>query len=262
MKEGKTRSGLILQIGKGFGEIAPLPGFSKETLEEAVRETLLWMRGEKEPSLPSVCFGISCAKTDLRSVRLPLCALGPKEGFSHRKLKLGHLTVEAAVALVKEQKGAVLRLDCNRAWSLSQALAFASHFRATDFAYIEEPVRTTEELIAFSKTTGFPIALDESIGIDWSSIPTLKAIIVKPTLVGRVPAVPKQLDLVLSSAYESGLGLLHIAKLWKKGPPIGLDTYDAFEEDLLTCPIRTANGFFSWEKEEPLIDFSKLQRMG
>lgn len=259
LKNGKTRQGLILQCEDRFGEIAPLPGFSKETLEEATQEALEWIRSEKKPTLPSVRWGVECAKKTLQSVRLPLAALGPRKGFSTVKLKLGHLSLTDAITLVKQHyRNSHLRLDCNRSWTLSQAMEFASHFEPTDFVYLEEPVQSFEELIQFSKTTGFPIALDESIHSNWDQVPSLKAIVVKPTVVGSIPEIPPHLQLVLSSAYESGLGLLHIANRATNSLPIGLDTYRAFESDLLTQPIDCSNGIFSWSVSNPPIDLSKL----
>lgn len=253
----KTRKGLILQLDTGFGEIAPLPGFSKETFDEAMEETLRWIHKGIEPTSPSVRWGIECAKRPLNSVHLPLCALGPKEGFTTVKLKLGHLSVTQAVAFVKKYIGQFsLRLDCNRAWTLSQALKFASHFKRDDFAYLEEPVQSVEELIEFSKQTAFPIALDESIHCDWSKIPSLKAIVVKPMLIGHVPPVPPHLDLILSSSYESPLGLLHIANRAANLLPLGLDT--PFDPSLLTSPLSISSGIFSWNSTSPPINLCAL----
>jgi O-succinylbenzoate synthase len=251
-----NRTGLLLQQDDRFGEIAPLPGFSKETLADAEQETLAWLYDQKPPTLPSVRFGISCLQRHLGPIHLPLTALGPKPGFSTVKLKLGHLRLPDAIALVKKHLSHFqLRLDCNRAWSLSQALEFASHFRPTDFLYLEEPVQTFSELIAFSTQTHFPIALDESIREDWSQIPSLKAIVVKPTLTGAIPHVPPHLDLILSSSYESGIGLLHIAHLAQNTLPLGLDT--VFTEDLLSEPIIAKNGYFSWQPTRNISVLSK-----
>ncbi len=76
------KRGLILEIDSLFGEIAPLPGFSRETFEEALKETIEWIKTKKEPTLPSVRWGIECAQRPLKPVHLPLCSLGAKEGFS------------------------------------------------------------------------------------------------------------------------------------------------------------------------------------
>ena len=40
-----VREGLLLKWENSWGEIAPLPGFSKETLEEAEAEALLCLKG-------------------------------------------------------------------------------------------------------------------------------------------------------------------------------------------------------------------------
>ncbi len=258
----KIREGLILQINEGFGEIAPLPKFSKETLADAKAEVLNWIRFKTTPTLPSVRFGIACAHKPLRSIHLPLCSLGPRDGFTTVKLKLGHLTLESAIALVLQYyRKYQLRLDCNRAWSLEQALEFAKHFKPSDFIYLEEPVRNFEELVKFSKITHFPIALDESIHQNWSDVVSLKAIVVKPTVVGSIPPIPSSLDLVLSSSYETGLGLLHIANLAQNNLPLGLDTYRSMEDDILTSPINCSSGFFSWTFTNPVINMSKLCRV-
>lgn len=252
-----NRKGLIVQLGENFGEIAPLPHFSKETLDEAKEEALLWLKTDRAPTLPSVRFGIFCASKPLCSVHLPLCSLGFKEGFETVKIKLKHLSLDDAVARVKSYIGkANLRLDCNRAWSLDEALYFASHFRKSDFEYLEEPLRSEEELIEFSQRTHFPIALDESIHVDWNQVPSLEAIVVKPTILGSIPKVPPQLKLILSSSYESGLGLVHIANLCEHPYPIGLDT--VFEQDLIHSPIQCQKGIFHWEANDKPIDTSKL----
>jgi O-succinylbenzoate synthase len=257
------REGLILQYGDGFGEIAPLPGFSRETLEQAREELLRILPDLSLATLPSVRFGITSAQSPLSSIRIPLAALSePRPGFQTLKLKLGHLSIEEAISLVKQHyKQFRLRLDCNRAWTLPQALHFARHFQPTDFEYLEEPLQTFEELIAFSTQTHFPIALDEHISSDWSRIPSLKTLVIKPTLTGTIPPIPDSLNLVLSSSYESGLGLLHIAHLAQKlhpTIPVGLDTYRSFSEDLLTHPIDCSSGFFSWTASHPPIRLDKL----
>ncbi len=253
----KTREGLILEWNDGWGEIAPLPGFSRETLEEARTEilSLLPNLSNAKPTLPSVQFGLACASKpfSLDPIRIPLCALGPKPNFSTVKLKLGHLSLDEALSLVKQHyKNHRLRLDFNRKWSLEQALSFAKHFQPDDFEYLEEP---TSDLLTFSKQTHFPIAIDESFfDSPWEQIPSLKAIVVKPTLHGALPKT--HLPIVLSSSYESGLGLLHIARLANCSFPIGLDTYDAFQDNLLT--ITCKDGIFSWQPTPQPINLSKL----
>lgn len=245
------RRGLVLHHKGGWGEIAPLPGFSQETLEEAYAEitSLLPDLENAKPKLPSVQFGIESALRPFLQtpLKIPISLLNePRPGFSTLKLKLGHLPLEEAIAKTKTlMKTYRLRLDCNRAWTLEQALAFARHFSPNDFDYLEEPVKTIPELIRFSTLTGFPIALHES-NVPPSAIPTLKALVIKPTLVGALP--PSPVPIVLSSAYESSLGLLLIARAYKNGaPPVGLDTFRSFHQDLLVPKLRAEGGFLIWE---------------
>ena len=286
------REGLILQIDDGIGEIAPLPGWSRETLQEAKDELLAVLAHKKEPTLPSVRFGLFCALRpfSFAPLSVPLCALHtPRPGCSTLKLKVGHLSIEDAIALVKKYVGKYhLRIDCNRAWTFSQACAFAKHFKPTDFEYLEEPVHPFSDLVRFSLQTQFPIAVDESLrDSPYLEIPTLKAAVVKPTLLGGVPKLP--VPIVLSSAYESSIGILLIARLVAEGDGnlhqvveperkadqknLGANSHenfcygplatgsqaqglDTFTTDLLDPPLRVTHGSLTWD---PHISKQNLQ---
>lgn len=244
-----NREGLLLQVDDEWGEIAPLPGWSKESLGQAQNEILQVLFENKQPTLPSVIFGLSTSA--LTPIRIPLCALHrPHDGCTTLKLKLGHLTVDDAIACVKQYVGKYrLRIDCNRKWTLLQALCFAKHFLPSDFEYWEEPV---DDLIQFSKMTNFPIALDETLreNID---IPTAKFAVIKPTLTGVIPNI--SLPIVLSSSYESSIGILQIARLGNPKLAHGLDT---FTPDYLNPPITVENGYLTWFPSKNPIDTSKL----
>lgn len=264
---GAFREGLILQIGEGFGDIAPLPGFSRETLEEAKEEALRLLPSfpHATPTLPSVRFGLDCALHPLpASFKLPINALNHhREGFNVLKLKVGHLSLEEALHLLKETpKHLELRLDFNRQWPLEKLLRFAAHFAPDDFAYLEEPCSNFSDLLAFSKLTSFPIAVDESIPyVPYWEIPTLKALIVKPTILGNVPTPPPGVDLIFSSVYESGIGILHLARLSLHHNPHrshGLDPYTHLLEDLLLERPLIAKGFISWQQKRLTLHHCSL----
>lgn len=229
------REGLILQINNGWGEIAPLPGFSQETLEEAERETIHSLHTGTPPTLPSVCWGLACAlqKYDSSPLSLPLCAFKtPFPGCTHLKLK-------SPTSLPTYRGKYRLRLDCNRSWTLEQAFRFAEQHDPKDFDYLEEPLQTFEELKIFSEQTHFPIAIDESFreGVPYWELPSLVAIVIKPMLSGTIPILPY--STTLSSSFETSLGLLHIAR--KATPTLhhGLHT---FTEDLLLPPLQARDG--------------------
>ncbi len=240
---------LLVQIDDCWGEISPLPGFSQETFAEAKQEILQVLHEDKQPTLPSVIFGLSVSP--LTPIKVPLCALNrPRVGCSTLKLKVGHLTIDEAVPFVKQYIGKYrLRIDCNRKWNLEKALAFTKHFRPTDFEYLEEP---THELDEFAKRTDFPIALDETLR-EYKDIACAKFAIIKPTLSGTIPKLP--IPIIFSSSYESSLGILQIARLGSREIAHGLDT---FSPDFIDPPITVENGFLTWFPSKNPINIDKL----
>ncbi|MDR2989192.1 MAG: o-succinylbenzoate synthase [Providencia alcalifaciens] len=219
----KTRDGLLvcLQDGdsEGWGEISPLPEFSRETLEEATADTIAWLNewvneGTMTPShLPSVAFGCSCALAELTGElpqqadyrKAPLCSGDPDdlilsldamEGEKVAKVKVGlyeavrdGMVANLLLEAVPELK---LRLDANRSWTRAKADGFAKYvnpdYRAR-IAFLEEPCKTREESLQFSADTGIAIAWDESVREDDFKVeaqPGVAAIIIKPTLTGSL----------------------------------------------------------------------------
>lgn len=261
LKNGTYRDGLILQIGEGFGDIAPLPGFSRETFSEAKEEAmrLLAQFPQATPQLPSVQFALDCAQKPLpSSVKLSINALNEmRDGCKAIKLKLGHLSVQEAIDLLKKTpKHVEIRLDFNRKWPLDKLLSFAAHFSPDNFAYLEEPTPRFSDLLSFSRLTEFPLAVDESIPeVPYWEIPTLKAVIVKPTILGKIPFAPPHTELIFSSAYESGIGVLHLARLaaqYNPDRPHGFAPYLQLTSDLISPAPTLLNGVFSWEAQNSL----------
>ena len=258
------RKGLILQYNNGWGEIAPLPGLSRESLNEALFEisSLLPHLDTAKPTLPSVQFGLHCAKRpfSLDPLKTPVAAFQiPEQGCTTLKLKAGHLSPDEAIDLVSQYKSRHhLRIDCNQRWNLEQALYFASHFTPSDFDYIEEPVSRISDLIEFSRQTRFPIAVDESLHHPLLfKIPTLKTIVVKPMILGSVPKFP--ISTVLSSTYETSLGHLLIARLASPfSPPQGLGTYRLCEDNILNPPLKISDGCLTWSPSKSPINIDQL----
>lgn len=270
---------LYLQNEQGresYGEISPLPGFSHESLEDAsdqIREfaeqiySCTWTEDALEnfdSSLffPSVAFGIESALWQLFSPsRTFECSYCPlllgsveeilkkaeqclDEGFTTLKVKLGHLNYVQAKRVIDCLKNrAHLRLDINQKWNYKEALHFFSTYQPDDFAYIEEPLDQVDKLIDFP----YPFALDETLqNSDWEKYATLsycKALIIKPTLIGGISRIKNfsrfGKPLILSSSYESGVGIFQIAAIANRlqllDTEIGIDTYGYLREDLI-CP--------------------------
>jgi o-succinylbenzoate synthase len=262
------RTGILLQLfrdGKeSWGEIAPLPGRSKETLPEALQQLLSILKNETFSKVyPSVSFGLfSAYSPSLPAQRFPLCALlagtaeqilrkaeiAHAQGYQCAKVKVSGLDKETACALLKELSHHFsLRVDANRAFSFKEAMTLCMHAEAHLWEYIEEPTYELEKLEHFP----YPFALDESL-LDLKALPQnpqCTALILKPSILGgyeeclSYAAYGKKL--ILSSACETGIGILGIAALSSAlslQAPLGLDTYRFMERDVLTTPLDFSNG--------------------
>ena len=225
----KQREGLLvrLTLGEqiGWGEIAPLPGFSHETLAEARIALLDWLnqwQSAKEaplPELPSVAFGLSCALAELTGVlplmadyRLaPLCSGDPDElilalaampGEKVAKVKIGEYEAVRDGMVVNLLLEAVpdlrLRLDTNRRWTPLKARQFAKYVNPayrSRIAFIEEPCQTPDQSREFSLESGISIAWDESLreaDFVFQSEPGVVAVVIKPTLTGSLDRIREQ----------------------------------------------------------------------
>ncbi len=254
------RKAILLNLNGNWGEIAPLPGWSKETLEEAEGQLRAHLEGHVpfENLFPSVAFGVESAMTPLPDIDLPISSLlmGTYEQIIKKaetlstksvKLKISGLSKTEAKDLIYKLKDRFsLRIDLNRAWDLKEAAEFFAEFKPDDFDYIEEPLKNPAELKFFP----LPIALDESLlEVAIESLPNLKAIVYKPTLLGGLSRCKTFLrynkPIVLSSAFESGIGLLNIAAIAQNldlTSPIGIDTCTFLKQDHLSRSLALKNG--------------------
>lgn len=309
----------VLNVGRG--EIAPLPGFSQETatqarvqLETVIKSWLAHGVVNLKACCPSVAFGFSMALLELANglpqmgycchnhnnpssalllaadVDLIKAKHGQLVASALCKLKIATQTsVEAACQdgniarhLLQTYSHLRLRLDANRRWSFTAALAFAEQI-PTEYRhridFIEEPCYTPDECLRFSRKTGIAIAWDESLrdadstrnaqgqgalglisAANLSSGAIVKAIVIKPMLTGTVDycaeliarAHQQRLIAVISSSLESSFGLVQLARLAQAFTPAtapGLDTVNVFKQQLVE----------PWPKcTLPLLPLSKL----
>ncbi|MBA2369977.1 MAG: o-succinylbenzoate synthase [Candidatus Protochlamydia sp.] len=278
-----SRSGILIHLvdegqNSSWGEIAPLPKWSMETLKESLLQlnfkqkkileiewTLLnWSYELKKLNLlPAVSFGLESAilallcplpeYTILTSALLMgspqeilnQAVLRRKEGFTSAKLKVGNLALDEAADLIHQLKDQFyLRIDVNRAWRAKDSLHFFSQFPLDAFDYVEEPFENPNDLNLFTH----PLAVDESFPQDLTfeqleSMPALKAMIYKPTLQGGMLGClqlldwtkKRGLDLILSSSFESDLGLAYVGSIAHRlslSEPVGIGTYHFLEDYL------------------------------
>ncbi|HBO37305.1 MAG TPA: o-succinylbenzoate synthase, partial [Pasteurellaceae bacterium] len=239
----KKREGLLVQIkckdNEGWGEIAPLPEFSEETLEMAQKQTILWLKkwdsarsnNEKlflDGLYPSVAFGLSCALAEMKGQleqegnyqTAPLCYGDPDELYEPLNRMSGEKVAKIKVGMYEANRDGLiadmlleaipdlyLRLDANRSWTLAKAQMFAKYVKPEHrcrIQFLEEPCKTRDQSRQFACETGIAIAWDESVReADFvvSAEPHVAAIVIKPMLVG---SLEKCIDLI-KQAHAQGL---------------------------------------------------------
>lgn len=309
----QSRQGLIIRLAtgdedEGWGEISPLPGFSRESLEEAQAQVLSFKSKILNQTIPSHCerfdgslerwmgphhlfssvrFGMESAVLNLlaemrgiplhrllgtpRKIPVPLIGLLEgsfevitketlrllQKGVRTFKLKVGRDIADDLHKIEKIKKlvgPGTLRLDANQSWSFKEAVEFARVLPQGGIEYIEEPFKnpSPDKVSDFYRETEIPVALDESLmkmkPEELAPIGGLKAVILKPTLLGgieRTMRFIKQarklgIDSVVSSSFESGVGLWTLAHLAlvNGDVPAGLDTQKWFQKDLIQDPLR------------------------
>ncbi len=223
------REGWIVELTEAdrtaYGEIAPLPGFSHESTEEAgiqaQAQIELWVAGASidfDALFPSVAFGLSMAELELKQglpeqgnyTGAPLCTGDPDDLLP----VLAAMPTENKVAKIKVglyepiRDGMItnlfletipdlkLRLDANRAWTIEKAEKFASYINPSyrqRIEFVEEPCLKPGDSFTFAIDTGIAIAWDETLqdavkapDFDLGHMTGAKVIIIKPTLIGSV----------------------------------------------------------------------------
>jgi len=203
-------------------------------------------------------------------------------GFKTIKIKVGRWTVQEDIERVRNackilDDDISLRLDANRSWEWEEALDFANALKDCSIEYCEEPLREFQKLEELHKQTGIPLALDETL---WNNpnphfLPKkgVKSLIIKPGIIGTwestkfwsAYAEKNKMDLVLSSSFESGLGLHWIARMaatmTRKQTSVGLDTIKYFEHDLIDPPFRVINGSYTFPAQRPRTNAKYLQKI-
>ena len=173
-------------------------------------------------------------------------------GYRTLKLKVGRADWAEEAAVVRTLHAALgadvsLRLDANRAWSVDDARAFAEAVQDVPVAYVEEPLADPAALPAFAAAAPVPVALDETARTlapaDLPAHAYAEAVVLKPSLTGLTTtldwmraASDTQTRTVLSSAYESGIGMRLLVALAAAAPSAdaaGFGPYRRLDRDVL-----------------------------
>lgn len=279
-QELRERAVIELQLEDRWAEIAPLPGLHDEQLADlpallpdalvrlaaatgSFREQLASLNDD--PGWCGLPPSVRCALegallVDVADFEREVAPMPPTArlidqdpdaslerviGARCVKVKVGRRDREAEVALVRKIRrilpaDAELRLDANRAFTVDEAVAFAKAVDLTP-AYIEEPLADPGGLSDFVATSGWPVALDESLHepehAELATHDGVVAWVLKPARLGVhrtlqwFDRAPAGTACVISSSFEGlvGLGLLmELATVAPGHPAPGLGTVDWF----------------------------------
>lgn len=256
------RRGVLLHDPEtgGWGDAAPLPGFSQETVEE-VLETA--RSGTDASDLPSLRFAMSCMlqgwKPSEDPVKVNALWIPGSESVSELVKRIGDWErpvvkvkpglepdVMCLKAVCEQIPGIQLRIDGNRQWTLEQVLKVVKAVPEDHLEYLEEPLASGEGYEALWDREPVPIALDEHLlepgGEALAGHSQVAAYVLKPTLLGSVWEVgvwvkkARELDknVVWSSCFESGVGIWHVAQWAAGGVAAGLDPAGWLARDVVS----------------------------
>lgn len=160
-------------------------------------------------------------------------------------------------SVAEDLPDATIRLDANRRWSSDEAAEFLKEIETKRVDYFEEPCRDWRDFQGLGKRAGVEVAVDESLqeavarnsGEETEILEQIDAAILKPTMIGSIERCHRLAEqaknsgcrVVLSSAYETGVGMLGILDLSRRlgadQEPAGLGTYRMLSADILTPPL-------------------------
>lgn len=230
------REGLIFCLTDNSGiqrflEIAPLPGFSIETLSEVKQELLaqlsvpLHSLGNYKSRYASIQFAFNSlhynfSEANSRQATIDNIALleGDKTSLTAQyktlnkpniiKLKVARGDIKTDIAnyqhLCQLNAQLKIRCDANQAWSEQQAKQFFSAINVEQLDYIEEPTNNHGINLQLAETYQIAIALDETLqqpSFNYQHHTSIKAFIIKPTIIGG----KEKIDQLVSQAKQQGI---------------------------------------------------------
>jgi O-succinylbenzoate synthase len=298
MSGGGNRKGILVCLDKpdgtvGWGDAAPLPGWSIETVDAV---EVFIKAGKSEDEAPaSLVFALESARAAIPETgrhAISLNALldgSPQEIFERGevalaggceclKIKTGGLSLDELPSLIGRLSSLAnghcrFRIDPNRGWDLDATLRVAESIKNLPVDYIEEPLGDVSMLPDLIKNCPVGIALDETLReITPGKLVAYKgatALVLKPTLMGGLKVCSDFAQAgaslgmvpVVSACYESGVGIQALGFFALSLPcaaAAGLDTYSRLEQDVL-CERLDLRDFQFRPKTPPLdVDLSKL----
>lgn len=265
----ETRSAVLLEGPRGWGEWSPVPGFPCDP-RRALQAALEAARGEWPAPVRDV---------------VPVNALvgdtfdperdGPRlAGYECVKVKVGDLGDVERVAAVRDVIGphVKLRIDANGRWDTETAQRRLALMARYDLECVEQPAPTIEDLAFLRRHTDIPIVADECIRSEADCdrlrvLDAADAIALKVQACGGVHAALRWseragLPVVVTSMLETSVGLAAGLALAAALPDLpfacGLGTGALLARDVTADPLIAVDGRLA--VRVPVVDPGLLAR--
>lgn len=291
MAGGGRREGVLVcfvdENGEvGWGDAAPLPGWSAESLEDvtAMRDVPS-LRCGREAALASIQRFASWPQHHLRvpvnamldgdcETMVDRARVATDAGCGCFKIKTRGFSTDALRGILDAildvaGRDVQFRLDPNRSWGFGEALEITNSLRGYPIQYIEEPLHDSGRLVEFIGASCLPVALDETLREispdDLEKYRGAAALVLKPTLLGgferarafaHAGAVHGMFS-VVSACFESGVGIYSLGRFaasMETCAAAGLDTYSRLEGDVLEDRLSFPRHCFDATQCMPAID--------
>jgi O-succinylbenzoate synthase len=263
------REAVLIKGQAGWGEFSPFPDYPPNV-------TTRWLASALEaacsslpaPGRPSIPVNVTVpAVTPEVAVRLVL-----ESGAGTAKVKVGEpgQTMEEDEERLAAVRSAIgpegrIRIDVNAAWDLDTATERLASYSRFDLEYVEQPVRTLEEMVELKRRTNVLLAADELVRLrpDPLEVAEMGAADILVVKVQPLGGVTRTLDIaaragipvVVSSALETSVGIysgLLVASLLPQLPyACGLGTVSLIEGDPTRFPLVSMTGELEVRRPEP-----------
>jgi O-succinylbenzoate synthase len=265
----ERRDAVLIRGPQGWGEFSPFPDYPPEV-------TTRWLAAALEAACstwPSPVRSSVPINVTVPAVDGPTAfAIVAESGCRTAKVKVadpGHTPEEdeERLAAVRSALGpsGKIRIDVNGAWDLDTATATLLKLASYDLEYVEQPVRTLEEMIELRRRVPVRVAADEAVRLAADPLEVAErgaadVIVLKVQPLGGVEralgvAQRSGLPAVVSSALETSIGiaagLAAAAALPQLDFACGLGTVSLFTGDVVRDSLLPIDGQMDLRRPEP-----------
>jgi O-succinylbenzoate synthase len=263
------REAVLIRGQAGWGEFSPFPDYPPHV-------TTRWLAS----ALEAACSSLPAPGRSSIPVNVTVPAVAPEiamrlvleSGAATAKVKVGEpgQTVEEEEERLAAVRSAIgpegkIRIDVNAAWDLDTATERLVAYSRFDLEYVEQPVRTLEEMVELKRRTNVLLAADELVRlrpdpVEVAEMGAADILVVKVQPLGGVTrtldiAARAGIPVVVSSALETSVGIysgLLAASLLPQLPyACGLGTVALIEGDPTRSPLVSMTGELEVRRPEP-----------